>query len=298
MANNVNVQLGWKVDVNACISCRACEMACKVEYDLKAGQGRRRRVIEKTITETATASADSGANVVRTFFLSLACNQCEKPACIAACPKSPDKVTDTGYNSKAVGDLNSANALWKDVAGSTLSGGVTGVVRVNPENCIGCRRCEWACPYGAPQYNAESQKIHKCEMCWQRISNTELHPSRRVGACVATCLGQAIKQDWVETDLAGTSFTVGHTRRDTNNYTETVNAVPTGNGLLDGNEAPITGNPAATAERDSQVYTNGDFVAPGSAGKGSAYVADYKMTKPALKIRNRIYVKRDGSGVE
>lgn len=259
----MSVQLGWKVDANACISCRSCEMACKVEYGLQAGQGRRRRVIEKTLNESGT---------VRTFFLSLACNHCENPACIAACP-----------NSEAVGVGTAlTSALWKDVTGAS-SGGVVGVVRVNSSKCIGCRRCEWACPYGAPQFNPSTEKIHKCEMCWQRISNTSLHPSRRVGACVATCLGQAIKQDWVDTNPA---VSYDHTRNDTDNYT----AFPlAGKGLLDGN-----------ATSGTNVYPGGQssFVSPGTTGRGSAYVADANMTKPALKIRNRVYVLRTGLGVE
>lgn len=253
----MTVQLGWKVDSNACISCRACEVACKVEYDIKAGQGRRRRVIEKTLNESGT---------VRTFFLSLACNQCEKPACIAACPVS-----------KPVGVGNSSDsALWKDTTGSN-SGGVVGVVRVEADKCIGCRRCEWACPYGAPQFNPETNKIHKCEMCWQRIASTSLHTSRRVGACVATCLGQAIKQDWVDTNPAAA---YNHTRQDTDDAGA--------GGVKGGNDSSGT-----------QTYPAGqsDFVSPGTSGRGSAYVADANMTRPALKIRNRVYVNRTGSGV-
>ena len=258
----MTVQLGWKVDVNACISCRACEVACKVEYDIKAGQGRRRRVVEKTLDE---------AGVVRTFFLSLACNQCENPACIAACPVS-----------KPVGvGVAADSALWKDTTGAN-SGGVVGVVRVEPSKCIGCRRCEWACPYGAPQFNPESLKIHKCEMCWQRISNTALHTSRRVGACVATCLGQSIKQDWVDTDP---TVAYSNTRKDTDDAG--------GGGLLGG-----------TAASGTQTYPGGqsDFASPGTAlshaaGRGTNDVAEANMTRPALKIRNRVYVNRTGSGV-
>ncbi len=274
----MSVQLGWKVDSNACISCRSCEMACKVEYDLKAGQGRRRRVIEKTMNEGGT---------IRTFFLSLACNHCESPACIAACPMSPDSdPTDPAYDPIAA---QSANALWKDTTGNSSPsiGGVVGVVRVNSSKCIGCRRCEWACPYGAPQFNPDANDgkgtIHKCEMCYERIANTALHPSRRVGACVATCLGQAIKQDHVDTDPA---VSYDHTRKDSDDYTAQPLA---GRGLLDG-----------TTASGSQVYAGAGqprFVSPGSSGRGSAFVADAAMTKPALKIRNRVYVNRDGQGV-
>jgi len=256
----MTVQLGWKVDVNSCISCRACEMACKVEYDIKAGQGRRRRVIEKTVVETGT---------VRTFFLSLACNQCEKPACIAACPVSEPVGLGTASDS----------ALWKDISGSS-SGGVRGVVRVEADKCIGCRRCEWACPYGAPQFNPETNKIHKCEMCWQRISNTALHKSRRVGACVATCLGQAIKQDWVDTNPA---IAYSNTRHDTDGPTL---------GLLD-----------ETVGTETYPGGQSDFASPGTAlshaaGRGTDYVADANMTRPGLKIRNRVYVNRTGLGVD
>jgi Fe-S-cluster-containing dehydrogenase component len=244
-------------------------MACKVEYDIKAGQGRRRRVIEKTVVETGT---------VRSFFISLACNQCENPACLAACPVSQPVGVGTASNS----------ALWKDMTGAS-SGGVVGVVRVEPSKCIGCRRCEWACPYGAPQFNPDGINasggrgvIHKCEMCWQRIANTALHPSRRVGACVATCLGQSIKQDWVNTDP---TVAYSNTRKDTDDAGL--------GGLIGGSDVSGTQTyPAAQA----------DFASPGTAlshfeGRGTNYVAEANMTRPGLKIRNRVYVTRNGSGV-
>lgn len=239
-------QLGWKVDINSCVGCKACEMACKVEYDIKAGQGRRRQVVERTVT-------DGGK--VRTLFVSMACNQCEQPACIKACPKSQPVGEGTASDS----------ALWKDTSGSQ-SGGVVGVVRVNDTLCVGCRRCEWACPYGAPQYNPKTGKIHKCEMCWQRIANTTLHSSRRRGACVATCLGQAIKQDTVNTDPTNTTLST-----------------------IDDLGNPVT-------------YPEVPFAAPGATvgynDRGTQYLADAGLTKPALKVRNRVYVKRDGSGLD
>ncbi len=262
----MGVQLGWKVDVNACISCRACEMACKVEYDLKAGQGRRRRVIEKTVED---------GSAVRTFFLSLACNHCANPACIAACPKS--EAVNVGTSSDS--------ALWKDEFG-TSSGGVVGVVRVESSICIGCRRCEWACPYGAPQFNPESGKIHKCEMCWERISSTTLHETRRRGACVATCIGQSIKQDVIDTDPTATYDFTPTDRCDLSAVDENV------------------GSHGAEGDFGNHIVYSGTglFASPGttlghSAGRGTDYVADAAMTNPGLKIRNRVYVNSDGKGV-
>lgn len=236
-------QKGWKVDSNACISCRACEMACKVEYGLHAGQGRRRRVIEKTVVESG---------VVRTFFISLACNHCENPACIAACPKSK-----TG--------TFAGDALYKDTSGGETSVATAGVVLVNPNNCVGCRACEWACPYGAPQYNPTTGKIHKCEMCWQRVANTDLHSSRQVPACQATCLGGAIKLMDVDTTPAATSTS-----------------------FLKQDEA---------TNRSGSLLDSELFVSPGTAGRGSEYIADASLTKPALKIRNRKYLSRNGASL-
>ncbi len=38
-----------------------------------------------------------------------------------------------------------------------------GFVVVNEEVCIGCRYCHMACPYGAPQYNADKGHMTKCD---------------------------------------------------------------------------------------------------------------------------------------
>lgn len=219
------VQKGFTINVNQCISCRACEAACKAEYGLNAGQGRRRRVVEKSVAETV-----DGRSQVSTFFISLACNHCVNPSCLSACPKG---------------------AYTKDTDGS-ISGQV-GLVLHDPAKCIGCRRCEWACPYGAPQYNPATGKIHKCEGCWQRQANTTLHTTIRVPACVATCLTGALAWRNVDTGAASEAWDDGG---------------------------------------GSETY-----VKAGAAGRGSAYLADATLTNPAVKIRNRVYAKRDGTGV-
>lgn len=255
----MTLQQGWKVDVNQCISCRSCEMACKVEFGLQAGQGRRRRVIEKTVVEGST---------VRTFFLSLACNHCEKPACIAACASTTDSATGetTSLPLGAPGNSPSRSALYKD-DGTYTSAATAGVVMVNPNRCIGCRRCEWACPYGAPQWNPETKKIHKCELCWQRVKNTRLHQSRRVPACQASCMGKSIFLDEVDTNPTATDADV---------FDIELNATS-------GSLTPAFRGAGSTGD--------------GFADRGTQYVADGNLTRPALKIRNRVYVKRDG-GVE
>lgn len=67
------------------------------------------------------------------FFVSTACMHCAEPSCMNVCP---------------------AGAISKDASG---------VVRVNPNVCIGCKYCYQACPYEVPQYNAVS--MDKCDCC-------------------------------------------------------------------------------------------------------------------------------------
>lgn len=38
-----------------------------------------------------------------------------------------------------------------------------GIVKVNPDECIGCKYCFQACPYEVPKYNSVS--MDKCDCC-------------------------------------------------------------------------------------------------------------------------------------
>jgi sulfite dehydrogenase (quinone) subunit SoeB len=60
-------------------------------------------------------------------------------------------------------------------------------VLVNPETCIGCKLCSWACPYGAREYDYASGVMKKCTLCVDRIYNENFEPEDRVPACVKAC---------------------------------------------------------------------------------------------------------------
>jgi anaerobic dimethyl sulfoxide reductase subunit B (iron-sulfur subunit) len=62
-----------------------------------------------------------------------------------------------------------------------------GVVLVNQDQCIGCRYCEWACPYGAPQFNEAKGVMTKCNFCEDLIAQGQ-NP-----ACVDACVMRAIE---------------------------------------------------------------------------------------------------------
>ena len=178
-------QLGWHVNIDNCVGCRGCEGACKQEYSLPTGV-RRRRVLTE-IGETA--------GVPWRRHISLACNHCERPACLHACP---------------VGRYWKDEATQPDIAELRAHFGVdaaapyTGLVGIRPtvaENaaigvdCAGCKRCMAACPYGAPQWDETNGVMDKCTGCLHRIhpaADTTLPAARQKPACVVSCSSYAL----------------------------------------------------------------------------------------------------------
>jgi anaerobic dimethyl sulfoxide reductase subunit B (iron-sulfur subunit) len=70
------------------------------------------------------------------------------------------------------------------------AGGITkredGIVLIDQEACIGCRYCEWACPYGAPQFDEEVGVMTKCTLC------SDLLDKGQNPACVDACVMRAL----------------------------------------------------------------------------------------------------------
>jgi ferredoxin len=62
-----------------------------------------------------------------------------------------------------------------------------GIVLVNPDTCIGCKLCSWACPYGAREYDYDDGVMKKCTLCVDRIYNENIPEEDRVPACVRAC---------------------------------------------------------------------------------------------------------------
>lgn len=137
------VQVGFVHNNVDCIGCRACEIACKDKNGLNAGP-RFRRVM---YVEGGTFPD------VFAYKVNMSCNHCAEPACLPTCP--------TG-------------AIWKRSD--------NGVVDIDSTLCIGCRRCEAACPYGAPQFDPDDGLMKKCNLCIDELESGR-HPY-----CVMACM--------------------------------------------------------------------------------------------------------------
>ncbi len=137
------MQLGFIHNNVDCIGCRACEIACKDKNGLPPGP-RFRRVMYV-----------EGGNYpdVFAYKVNMSCNHCAEPACLPTCP--------TG-------------AIWKRAD--------NGIVDIDSTLCIGCRRCEAACPYGAPQYDPTDRTVKKCNLCVDEIA------AGRKPYCVMACM--------------------------------------------------------------------------------------------------------------
>jgi anaerobic dimethyl sulfoxide reductase subunit B (iron-sulfur subunit) len=148
----MSIQYGFSIDIDRCVQCHSCEVACKSINGIELGP-RWRQVIDFWIGEYPA---------VGNYSVSISCHHCASPSCADACP---------------------VQAITKREA--------DGIVVVDPETCTGCRTCEDACPYGAPQFGQDGV-MQKCNLCVARTSQG-LQPS-----CVATCPGEALKFGTVE----------------------------------------------------------------------------------------------------
>ena len=153
------VQLGFIHHNVDCIGCRSCEIACKDKNGLPAGPRLRRvQYIE-------------GGRFPEVFAykVNMSCNHCAAPACLPTCP--------TG-------------AIWKRAE--------DGIVDIDSTLCIGCRRCEAACPYGAPQWDPQEQIVKKCNLCVDEIA------AGRQPYCVMACLMRVLDVGPIDKLWAGT----------------------------------------------------------------------------------------------
>jgi len=192
-------KLGLVIDLDICVGCHACAVACKEwndggplgplpddePYGAEPSGVWFNRVHSYEITGPGTGDqgpvkADTlrddpvpGPRSPQMVHFPRSCLHCETPDCVTVCP--------TGASYKRAED---------------------GIVLVDEDKCIGCQLCAWACPYGAreialppakPRASDAGRKdskrgtMQKCTLCVDRIYNETLDERDRQPACVMAC---------------------------------------------------------------------------------------------------------------
>jgi len=147
-------QLGFYFDSSSCSGCKTCLMACRDKNNLESGLLWRR--VYELVGGNWMKQGSCWVPELIVYNLSLSCNHCEEPLCLLGCP------------SGAIGKR------------------ADGVVLIDRSRCLGCRYCEWNCPYGAPRYDPKNGRMGKCDFCVDLIDQGEKP------ACVNACPMRAL----------------------------------------------------------------------------------------------------------
>lgn len=133
---------GMVIDLQKCVGCGACALACKTENNTQnSNNGQTFNWADFTYRESGKFPN------VKYASIPVLCNHCSKAACVDVCPVKPKK------------------AMFKTPDGITMH---------NDKRCIGCRRCQKACPYS--EKDAEGEKVDYSVISYNK-RRKETHPT-------------------------------------------------------------------------------------------------------------------------
>lgn len=174
LASGTHHRWGFLINLDNCIGCRACAVACKTKSDVPLG------VFRASVKELEEGTYPK----VSRSFLPWLCNHCKNPICVKDCPV----------------DEVDAKFLWPDGTTQKYKKKATyqrpdGIVLVDQDRCVACGACIDLCPYNVRFFNpvkkttsddaVDDHPAEKCDLCVHRLD------AGVVPACVNTCQSKA-----------------------------------------------------------------------------------------------------------
>lgn len=132
-------QYAIATDVNRCVGCLACSVACKAVNNVPVGS-----FWNKTLRITNPTQEGGTWPDVDNYYLTVSCQHCADPECVKVCPTGASRKLEDG------------------------------TVQIDKSKCIGCQFCVMACPYGVRYLNETERVVEKCTLCEQKIAQGEL----------------------------------------------------------------------------------------------------------------------------
>lgn len=164
-------RMGMAINLNRCIGCQTCSIACKMQNNVPMGMLWNRVL---TQSEEGVDGVEGVYPDVSKQYVPVSCQHCENAPCVKVCP---------------------VEATYRDENGRVL---------IDYDRCIGCRYCMAACPYNVrvfrweeavqhPNFNYGDSNVparnvgvvEKCTMC------KELTDEGQDPRCVQTCPAEA-----------------------------------------------------------------------------------------------------------
>lgn len=138
-------------DLNKCVGCLACVVACKTVNEVPIGMFR------NSVYRIGPNPKYEGAELpdMEMYFIPISCQHCKTPACVEVCPTGASHIDDDG------------------------------TVQIDKDACIGCQLCIAACPYGVRYYDEDATVVDKCDLCAKLTEKGELPQ------CVSQCGARA-----------------------------------------------------------------------------------------------------------
>jgi Fe-S-cluster-containing dehydrogenase component len=180
---------GMVIDLDKCVGCQACTIACKEENNVPHGSPQEETLRREIFWHKVISASKGEYPNARVDVVPMPCMHCDNAPCVTVCP---------------------AKATYRRS---------DGIVVQDFRRCLGCKYCIAACPYGARSFNykepdeQEYQRpdltpdrasrwmwpfphrthgvVEKCTFCFHRI-DAALKEGKTVGvdvvpACVEAC---------------------------------------------------------------------------------------------------------------